>query len=390
MFKRATIWHWSCSYNFCNSHMARFIPGFKTSPPGDILRAPSVSPLPASPPAQTQSAHAYFCGNEIIQSCSTGYMRYVRCLQWIEDKLSLIISRLGEESALRPCRTISICVAIAFICSFGLIRLNIVSRAEKLWVDPLAPSSLNKQWVDQVYGEQVRIIRILVVNDGQDTTASSTAICANTDGTRPNSAPCACGSKMTTCAANTHCFSEHSLCFRNTLSVEAFREMMLLDQRLRQLTGKGNKRFVDFCSKSVLPGSPCLISSPLEIWSAPSLPFGNPGGDVDTKGCVDTPDSQLNLATAGRIRSCSALVAELKDNGVDCSFDLSQVSFRGTPADLCCRACRVAGLSPPPKAKRLQVPDAKPGDCVPTGQLQWSPGPQLQRFEQTVDRCATV
>ena len=131
MFKRATIWHWSCSYNFCNSHMARFIPGFKTSPPGDILRAPSISPLPVSPPVQTQSADAYFCGSEIIQSCSTGYMRYVRCLQWIEDKLSLMISRLGEESALRPCRTISICVAIAFICSFGLIGscgfLNAVS-----------------------------------------------------------------------------------------------------------------------------------------------------------------------------------------------------------------------------------------------------------------------
>ena len=379
------------------------IAGFKSSPPAGLLSPDPVAAVSTpisvvsatdSERVQAQDADLHRGGNEAIRRCRAGYTNYVRCLQWIEDKLSLMVSRLGEESARRPCRTICICIAFAFICSFGLVRLNIVSDAESLWVDPNAPSSVNKRWVDSVYGPQARLIRVLVVNDAEDGASVPAGVCANTDGTQSNTAPCACGDKRTTCAAESHCFAEHSMCFRNTLSVEAFREMLVLDQRLRELTvkGKRKKRFVDFCYKSVLPGSPCLINSPLEIWSAPSLPFGDKEGK-QTGECADTPGSQLNLATAGRIQSCSALVAELKDNNMDCSLDLSQFGFRGSPADVCCKACRDAALASGPKKVRVEVPempDDTPGDCVPTGQLQWAPGPQLRRFEQTVDRCDTV
>ena len=209
----------------------------------------------------------------------------------MEEKFSIMLGRIGEASALRPCRTIGICLAISFICAIGLMRLKTINSAEQLWVDPNSPSFLNKMWVDQTFGDQYRIIRIMVVNDGEDKENAPTGYCANTDGTQMNSAPCTCGFQGKTCAAGSFCTSRYSLCFSNTLSVEAFREMMQLDQSVREITIQNKdtnapkKKFMDFCTKSVLPGSPCLISSPLEIWSAPSL-GSDLSGDAEVCVCV--------------------------------------------------------------------------------------------------------
>ena len=111
-------------------------------------------------------------------------------------------------------------------------------------------------------------------------------------------------------------------------------------------------------------------------------------------GCLDTPDSRLSSATAGQIQSCSTLVAELKDNGADCSLDLSQFGFPGTPRDLCCRSCKDADLSSSAPPAGQQTPDDPavdaPSSCGTSGKFQWSNGPQMERFEQTIDRCSTV
>ena len=141
-----------------------------------------------------------------------------------------------------------------------------------------------------------------MVNDSEDKTSNPTGECSNTDATAANTVPCTCGVKQTKCGKNSYCDSQNSLCFQNTLTVEAFREMMVLDKRIRELTvqakdsKKPKKRFIDFCFKSVLPGEPCLISSPLEIWSAPSLKFNSEDEEnKDSNGatCTDISDSQV-------------------------------------------------------------------------------------------------
>ena len=264
----------------------------------------SQSEVSVSQPAQVQEQKK----TEINDSNDAEYrhgnfLQYVKCLRWIEDKLGLMLARIGETCAMHPGRTICICVLVSLVCAFGFVRLNVIHKTEELWVDPKMPPKVNKRWIHKTYGPQAQYIRLIVANDGEDKASKATVQCPNTDGTAPNTMPCICGVKKTKCGENSHCISRNSLCVKNTLTVEAFREMMILDKRIRELTvkfedsKKPKKRFVDYCFKSPLPGEPCLISSPLEIWSAPSIKYEaeneNEKTDSDGAPCSDISDAQV-------------------------------------------------------------------------------------------------
>ena len=110
-------------------------------------------------------------------------------------------------------------------------------------------------------------------------------------------------------------------------------------------------------------------------------------------GCLDTPDSRLRSATFGQIQSCTTLVSELQDNDADCSLDLTPFGFPGTPRDLCCRSCKDADLyagSAVQQDMSVGSEAGAEGGCAMNGQFQWTSGPRMERFEQTVDRCSKV
>ena len=172
--------------------------------------------------------------------------------------------------------------------------------------------------------------------------------------------------------------------------------MMLLDRRIREVTVKKEdskepkKRFVDFCFKSVLPGEPCLISSPLEIWGAPSINF-NTNADEEQESnaadCTDISDSQLSFFSGGRVSGCAALVLELADNDMDCSSDLSSLGFTGSARDVCCKTCALKGDE---GSDKTATDDDLPAECRGDSEMKWSSGPKMERFVQTIDRCETV
>ena len=81
------------------------------------------------------------------ESSSSGFLQYVKGLQWIEEKLGLLLARIGETCAMHPGRTICICVLVSLVCAFGFVRLNVIHKTEELWVDPNMPPKVNKRWI---------------------------------------------------------------------------------------------------------------------------------------------------------------------------------------------------------------------------------------------------
>ena len=202
------------------------------------------------------------------------------------------------------------------------------------------------------------------------------------------------------CAENSHCVSQYSLCFQNTLTVEAFREMMLLDRRIREVTVKKEdckeqkNDLLTFASNPCCPGS--------HVWSAVPWRFGEclrykfqhqswPEADEEQESNAadrtDISDSQLSFFSGGRVSGCAALVLESADNDMDCSSDLSSLGFTGSARDVCYKSCPWKGDE---GSDKTVTDDDLPAECWGDREMKWSSGPKMERFVQTIDRCETA